>query len=469
MSASVLHQEIEGRPPARVAVIGAGYWGKKVIRETLDVGRTTGRVQVHAVVDNSPTMLSHCQNEFGPLDYRLDYHELLTDPKLSGVHICTPNQPHFEMAADFLKHGKDVLVEKPLTLNSKDAFELVKIASKHNRVLCVGHIHRFNNGVRELRRALASGILGELFYVRFGWTGFLPPQSYRDVITDLSPHPFDICNYLLGSWPNHITCRGKGFRTEENEEVAFITAEHPNGLVAQIEISWLDREKRRDVTVVGSKAEAYLDCSEQKGVLRTAEGTRQISIVPSNTLRSEITHFVDCVEANSLSKPVHNLTPGIQGAHVVRSIEAARESLRERKTVTLTQLHTLTSMPKSTDRGSELLLESRLEPASTSLWDQSLLDPDHSLADEIRQQSLIARIRSSRYRSGIIQSLKDSDLTPKELASRVGLDLSNLGKYLNDLMLNELVERKTPLGLRKGRLYGLTERCRGIATRMDWE
>jgi predicted dehydrogenase len=57
--------------PLRIAVIGAGYWRKKVIRETLDVGRTTGRVQVHAVVDNSPTMLSHCQNEFGPLTQQI--------------------------------------------------------------------------------------------------------------------------------------------------------------------------------------------------------------------------------------------------------------------------------------------------------------------------------------------------------------------------------------------------------------
>jgi predicted dehydrogenase/DNA-binding HxlR family transcriptional regulator len=468
MSASVLRQEINGILPPGIAVIGAGYWGKKVIREIIDIQKTTGRVHLHSVVDHSPTNLAQCQQEFGSLDYRIDYQELLNDPNLSGVHICTPNQTHFEIAANFLKHGKDVLVEKPLTLNSKDAFELVKTASKHNRVLCVGHIHRFNNGVRELRQAIVNGVLGELFYVRFSWTGFLPPQGYREVITDLSPHPFEICNYLLGSWPNHITCRGKGFRTKENEEVAFITAEHPNGVVAQIEISWLDREKRRDVTVVGSKGTAYLDCSEQTGVLHSTSSER-ILIEPSNTLRSEITHFVDCIQANSLSKPIHNLIPGIQGAHVVRSIEAARESLRERKTVTLTQLHSLTSMPKSTDRGIELLLEPRLEPASTSLWDRSLLDPDHSLADEIIQQSMVARIRSSRYRSGIIRSLKDSDLTPKELASGVGLDLSNLGKYLNDLLLNELVERKTPPGLRKGRLYGLTERGRGMATRMDWE
>ena len=92
--------------PVRIAVIGAGYWGKKVIREVLDVAKTTGRVQLHAVVDNSPTMLAQCQQEFGPLDYRLDYQGLLTDPKLSGVHICTPNATHFEVAASFLRHGK---------------------------------------------------------------------------------------------------------------------------------------------------------------------------------------------------------------------------------------------------------------------------------------------------------------------------------------------------------------------------
>jgi len=320
--------------PVRIAVIGAGYWGKKVIREVLDVAKTTGRVQLHAVVDNSPTMLAQCQQEFGPLDYRLDYQGLLTDPKLSGVHICTPNATHFEVAASFLRHGKNALVEKPLTLASKEAYQLVRIAEENKKVLCVGHIHRFNNGVRELRQAMNTGILGELYYVRFGWTGFLPPQGYREVITDLAPHPFDICNYLLDMWPNKITCRGKGYRTKENEEVAFITAEHPNGLAAQVEVSWLDREKRRDVTVVGSKGMAYLDCSEQKGILHASPST-QISITPSNTLREEVTHFVNCISSNHDSKPYANLSDGVLGARVVSVLEAARESLHQERTVQL--------------------------------------------------------------------------------------------------------------------------------------
>ncbi|OLD35089.1 MAG: hypothetical protein AUI50_03705 [Crenarchaeota archaeon 13_1_40CM_2_52_14] len=224
------------------------------------------------------------------------------------------------------------MVEKPLTLSSKEAYQLVEIAHENKKVLCVGHIHRFNNGVRELRQAINTGVLGELYYVRFGWTGFLPPQGYREVITDLAPHPFDICNYLLDMWPSKITCRGKGYRTKENEEVAFITAEHPSGLAAQVEVSWLDREKRRDVTVVGSKGMAYLDCSEQKGVLH-ASSSAQISITPSNTLREEVTHFVDCISSSLDSKPFANLSDGVLGARVVSVLEAARESLRQERTV----------------------------------------------------------------------------------------------------------------------------------------
>jgi len=248
------------------------------------------------------------------------------------VHICTPNSTHFEVASSFLRHGKNVLVEKPLTLNSKEAYQLVRIAQENKKVLCVGHIHRFNNGVRELRQAINSGVLGELYYLRFGWTGFLPPQGYREVITDLAPHPFDICNYLLDMWPNKITCRGKGYRTKENEEVAFITAEHPGGLAAQVEVSWLDREKRRDVTVVGDKGMAYLDCSEQKGVLHASK-SRQISIMPSNTIREEVTHFVDCISGNLNSNPFSNLSDGMLGARVVSVLEAARESLHQERTV----------------------------------------------------------------------------------------------------------------------------------------
>jgi len=319
--------------PVKIAVIGAGYWGRKVIREIIDLSRTTGNVELYAVADNSPTILEQCQREFGTLDYRLDYRTLLSDPELTAVHICTPNATHFEVASAFIREGKSTLVEKPLTLKSAEAYELLRLAREKNKILCTGHIHRFNNGVKELQRAINGGVLGELYYLRLEWTGFLLPQSQREVITDLAPHPFDISNYLLGTWPTKISCRGKGFRTKENEEVAFINTEYANGLCMHIEVSWLDRQKRRNVTVVGSEGIARLDCGDQTAVLEHGDKTERVNIAPSNTIRMEITHFAECINHNARSESFLNLSDGLLGAQVVTLLEAARESLRKERTV----------------------------------------------------------------------------------------------------------------------------------------
>ena len=319
--------------PVNMSVIGAGYWGKKVIREILNVSRTTGRVELCSVVDNSPIMLEQCRKEFGPLDYRLSYQGLLSDSATSAVHICSPNSTHFQVASNFLRSKKHVLVEKPLALRSREADELVRLADARHRVLAVGHVHRFNNGLNELRRIVQSGLLGDIYYLRLQWTGYLPPQKDRDVITDLGPHPFDICNNILGTWPTKISCRGRGYRGGAGDEVAFITAEHIDGVSANIELSWLDPEKHRDVTVVGSDAVARLDCLGQKLVLQRSDKTETISTVPSNTLQEEIIHFARCVENNSASEPYSNLSDGGIGAGVVRLLEASRRSLLEERTV----------------------------------------------------------------------------------------------------------------------------------------
>jgi UDP-N-acetylglucosamine 3-dehydrogenase len=319
--------------PLNISVVGAGYWGKKVIRETLNIAQTTGKVNLYSIVDNSPTILEQCRKEFGPLNYLVSYDRLLSDPAASAVHICSPNNTHFEVASKFLRSKKHVLVEKPLALRANQAGELVRLAETGHKVLSVGHVHRFNNGVKELKRVVDSGVLGDIYYLRFRWTGLLPVQTDRDVITDLGPHPFDICNNILGMWPSKISCRGRGYRGGASDEVAFITAEHADGVNANIELSWLDLEKHRDVTVVGSDAVARLDCLEQKLVLQRPDRTQTIAALPSNTLREEIIHFAECVDNNIESMPFANMSDGVLGEGVVRLLEASRRSLREERTV----------------------------------------------------------------------------------------------------------------------------------------
>ncbi len=168
----------------RIAVIGCGYWGRKVVRETLEISRATGQIELHSAVESSPRSLAQCQTEFGPgIDYHSDYHDIASDPSVSGVHICTPNGTHFDIASRFLRQGKHVLVEKPLTLKTEEAYELVRLARENDCVLCVGHVHRFNNGVSELRRVLAEGQIGDPHYVELRWTALMNPQLQREVIT----------------------------------------------------------------------------------------------------------------------------------------------------------------------------------------------------------------------------------------------------------------------------------------------
>ena len=320
--------------PSRIAVIGCGYWGRKIIREIRDVGRATGEIELHSAVDTSPQSLAQCEAEFGPgISYRSDYQDLATDPSLSGVHISTPNGTHFEVASRFLRQGKHVLVEKPLTLKTDESYELIRLARENNSVLCVGHIHRFNNGVSGMQRVLAEGKIGEPYYVDMRWTGLMNPQLQREVITDLAPHPFDICNYILSAWPDRLSCEARGYRTKHNEEVAFITAEHKGGVLAHIEVSWLDRSKRREVTVVGSAGMAHLDCVTQKLTLQTDEGTREVPVLPSNTIASEIIHFSDCIRKTETSTPYSNNSDGMLGAKVVSLLEACRESMFQGRTI----------------------------------------------------------------------------------------------------------------------------------------
>lgn len=317
--------------PTSVAVVGAGYWGKKVIREILSLSSSTDQVKLGSVVDYSPTTLKQCRSEFGPSDYRLDYRELLSDSSISAVHICSPNATHFEVASDFLRAGKHVLVEKPLALRSGEAEELVRVAEVAGRILSVGHVHRFNNGIKELKRIIWNGLLGDIYYLRFRWTGFLPPQKDRDVITDLGPHPFDICNNLLDAWPHKISCFGRGYRSGASDEVAFITAEHLDGIHANVELSWLDPQKHRDVTVVGSDAVARLDCLTQDLVVQRSEQLEKIPVVPSNTLREEIVHFTNCIEHSTATTPFPNRSSGGIGAGVVKVLEMSRKSLSEER------------------------------------------------------------------------------------------------------------------------------------------
>jgi len=316
-----------------VAVIGVGYWGKKIVSEYERLAKKNASVSLHSVCDFLEENLKFCEGNYG-VPYLKKYHkEVVASPEIDAVNICTPNETHYEICREALEAGKHVLVEKPMTLNSGEAYKLVDLARAKNLVLSVGHIFRFNRALDKVRSLVKSGFFGDLFWLRLQWTSLMPPIEGRDIITDLAPHPFDILNFLLDVWPLKITCKAKAYRREKLEETAHIIAEFKNNVMANIELSWLLPGKTRIVSIIGSKRFAKIDCLTQEVKAFENGHFYNIPVKRNNTIEAELEHFIECIRNNhTLNNGYLNQNSGLLGANVVRLLEIARKSLEEERT-----------------------------------------------------------------------------------------------------------------------------------------
>jgi len=315
-----------------IAVLGAGYWGKKVIGEYLQLAQNHPKVNFSMVCDLQDRNLEYCRRDYDIPSRKLtkSYGEVLKSPDVNAVHICTPNGTHYQICKEALEAGKHVLLEKPMTLNSKHAYELVEIAESEGLTLQVGHIYRFNNALKWVRKLIEDRYLGDLYYLRLQWTTLMLPLPDRDIVFDLAPHPIDIVNYLLDMWPTKVSCKAGNYRREKLTEVAYITAELDGKLLANIELSWLQPGKVRQTSVIASTRCATIDCLNQKiGIYENGNGEAcDIKVERNNTILSEITHFTQRILQNEESNNMGSI-----GARNVEILEHIRRSLEEERTV----------------------------------------------------------------------------------------------------------------------------------------
>jgi len=315
-----------------VAVIGAGYWGKKVIREYLQLDRSDPRVNLLMVCDLKDENLRCCNEEFHISKKKLvrDHKEVLASNDVDAVHICTPNETHHQICKEALGAGKHVLLEKPMALHAKHAWELVGIAESKHLILQVGHIFRFNNALKMMRDLIAQDYLGDLYYLKLQWTTLMPSPLNRDIIFDLGPHPIDILNYLLKKWPIKVNCKARAYRRKLLEEMAYITMEFDGNLMAHIELSWLQPGKVRQATIIGSERSASVDCINQSiGIYENGDGEAfNLDVTRNNTILDEVSHFVGSI----LGKKNSN-NPGPVGARNVAILESLKRSLERERTV----------------------------------------------------------------------------------------------------------------------------------------
>ena len=255
-----------------IAVLGAGRWGVNLIRNFLEHPNS----QVLAVVDPNLDSLAAVQKQFN-LDASVilatDWSQVQALPGLDAVAIATPASTHYTLAAAALQKGYHVLVEKPLALNLSEAIELCQLAEKQQRQLFVDHTYLFHPAVDRGQTIIQQHQLGKLRYGYAQRTHFEPVRHDVDALWDLAVHDIAIFNTWLGQTPIEVRATGTVFpksegRSQKEEginqeeglaDLVWVTLTYPDGFQALIHLCWLNPDKQRRLTVVGSLGTLIFD------------------------------------------------------------------------------------------------------------------------------------------------------------------------------------------------------------------
>lgn len=323
-----------------VGVVGAGYWGPNLIRNFVQIEDA----KLKYVCDLDEGRLKKIKSLYPAVETTTKYDDLLNDKELDAVVLATNPSTHFPLGMKALKAGKHLFVEKPLTLKSEDAKELIAEAEKQKKTLMVGHTFEYTSAVNKIKELIDSGELGEIFYIYISRLNLGLYQKDTNVIWDLAPHDISIINYLLKNKPVSVNANANTHIHKGIPDVAFINIKMDNGIFCHLHVSWLDPMKVRKTVVVGSRKMVVYDDIEPLDKIRIYDrkvekpdnyetfGGFQMSykygdtlipkIAADEPLNVECRHFLDCIKTGK--KPRSN---GEDGLMVVRIMEAAEESI----------------------------------------------------------------------------------------------------------------------------------------------
>jgi len=330
-----------GEDVLNTAVIGAGYWGKNLVRNFA----TAKRCNLKYVCDLDKKLLAIQKKSFPFIKTATNIDEILDDREVNAVVIATGVPSHFQIAQKSLEADKHTYVEKPLTSKAAESKILVELAKEKKLKLMVGHLLEYHPAVTYLKAMIDKGEIGQPYYMYTQRVNLGIVRKNENAWWSLAPHDISIICYLFGSEPVSVSVHGQCFLQRDIEDVVFATIKFSDGQMANAHCSWLDPHKIRKMTVVGSEKMVTFDDMEATEKIRIYDKGAAIKhdittsyadiislrfgdiVIPKvpvgEPLSLECGHFIDCVLDN---RPIRS--DGIEGLRVVRVLEAGQKSLK---------------------------------------------------------------------------------------------------------------------------------------------
>ncbi len=323
----------------RVGVIGAGGWGRNHVRTLVALES----VELSVVCDIDAERRQAVSRQY-PAVRVTDSVEAALD-QVDAVVVATPAATHHTMAMKAIERGLPVLVEKPFALTASDAKAVAEEAAKRGVAVVVGHLLVFHPALELLKGMLDAAELGELYYLYSQRVNLGQVRPDENALWSFGPHDVSVALELLGEFPGRVSAHGKSYLQPGVEDVVFMTLEFASGVMANVQMSWLDPHKERRLTVVGSEKMVVFDDMQPREKLKVfdrgisrppeyssygesltiREGDIAIPLIPNvEPLRAELQHFVRVAAGEEASR----VGPE-RGVDVVRVLEAASVSMRD--------------------------------------------------------------------------------------------------------------------------------------------
>ena len=273
----------------RVALIGYGYWGPKLARNI----NNSNNFKIKYIIDNSKKNLDKAKKDF-PIAKLLKTYTSLKKNDLDLVVISSPTKTHYKIAKYFLDFSH-VLVEKPLSLNSKDIVDLERKAKKNNKLLFVDYPFLFSGSINFIKTIIKNKKYGKLLEIE-SFREQAPIRQDADVVWDLGVHDISILKHWLNQNPIKIKSVKYNTVKTSKKDTAYINLEYKNNIKVFIKNSWISPTKIRLIKLKFTRAIIY--CDENEPIYKLKIFTKRNS--------SSLVYKLDVPELD-LSEPLFNL------------------------------------------------------------------------------------------------------------------------------------------------------------------
>ncbi|MDP2365910.1 MAG: Gfo/Idh/MocA family oxidoreductase [Ignavibacteria bacterium] len=324
-----------------VGIIGLGYWGPNLVRNFL----ANSEVKNVYGCDLNPARLQFIESRFPGVKLTSKTDELLLNSEIDIIVIATPVRFHYELAKKALENGKHIWVEKPFTANSKEAEELIKIADKKKLVIFVDHTFIYTGAVKKIKEMVDKKVLGDVIYfdsVRVNLGLF---QHDVNVIWDLACHDLSIMDYVLNKKVVALSANGIA-NFYEHENIAHIALYFENNCFAHFHVNWTSPVKVRRVLIGGKdkmllwddmlpteKIKVYdagIDIDSEDQIHKLLVQYRMGDMFSPKLNETEALAMGVKEFLSSIREKRKPLTGALEGLKVVKILEAAEKSIKER-------------------------------------------------------------------------------------------------------------------------------------------